>query len=351
MEKIYLYCAHAGNNRIDFETSIGGGQIKLDYVTWEGISVIFSMVPADFLSICSRKEFFDWMIVHQQVLNYVYERAKVIPFKVGSSVGKVSNLQTMIESNGRLFKDILKTIQDVDEWNIIVSFSDMQQVLLKAGEAPAVKDLKEEIRKKHCVTREDLIPVGRLIQAVLNNWKKQIADQIIREVKSITDNIFINDTVDESTLLSMSFLSIPAGVDKIIDILNSFPEEADLSVKLVGPMPPHSFYTLEVKSIDKEKLARALNTLGIAGIPAYQEIVKAKRSILHHVHPDSGTVHDNGQVQAVLQSFNLLDIYYRHKNFLVDKFDDDFIVEVVNAPGQAGESNEIRAALAAAFRE
>lgn len=338
MEKIYLYGVLAGEVGVKpCEVNVNGGSIKIDSLTLGDISVVFSMVLPDFLSRCTRNEILDWIVRHQQVISYLYSRSKVIPFKVGATVGSIGELASLMQANGDFFLNILKAIKELDEWNVVIGFANLQRAVLMAGEETAVRMLKEQIRKKGCTTREDLIEVGQLIQKILTGWKKRVAGQFINEVKSITDCTFYNNQLDEGTLLSMAVLTTREGADKIAEILNSLPGDPDLSARMVGPMPPHSFYTLEIKGISEESLKNALNILGLAGIPHYRDIVEAKKSILHHVHPDKGTRHDGSQVQTVLDSFNLLDCYYRHKNFSVSKLEDAFMVRVANTRQYNGD--------------
>jgi len=331
LDNIYLYGALVGNCRDGLdEISAGGGRIKLDCVSQGELSVVFSEVPGDFHSRSGRKGFIEWMIFHHQVLNYLHSRSKVIPFKAGTTVSGIDALLGLMEGNSSLLTDLLRKIEVLDEWNIAISFTDMQKVLHKAGEHPEIKKLKEEIQKKELITREDLIPVGIAIQGIVNEWKKQVASRVVSEIKSITNQIYINDVLDEDTLISLALLTTRAGADQAEDFLNGFPEEENLTARLVGPMPPHSFYTMEVKFIGREDLAEALDTLEITGIPNHRDLVKAKRSILNRIHPDKGPEDGDRPVQSVLRSFNLLDQYYRHKNYRVDKLEDAYMLDVAN---------------------
>jgi len=332
LDSIYLYGALAGNCRdgID-EINAGGGRRKLGCVSRGELSVVFSDVPGDSHSLGDRKEFIEWMIFHHQVLNYLYSRSKVIPFKVGTAVSDIGVLWDLMEGNRHLLTDLLRKIEVLDEWNIVISFTDMQKVLHKAGDSPEVNKLKEEIQKKELITREDLIPVGIAMQGIVNEWKKQVAYRVVSKIKSITNQIYINDLLDEKTLISLALLTTRAGADQAEDFLNGFPEEENLTARLVGPMPPHSFYTMEVKFIGREALVEALDTLEINGIPDHRDLVKAKRSILNRIHPDKGPEDGDRPVQSVLRSFNLLDQYYRHKNYCVDKLKDAYMLDVANS--------------------
>ncbi len=331
MDNIYLYGAFAGNCGGGLDEINAGGGKKLDCVSQGEVSVVFSDVPGDFHCRSGRKEFTEWMIFHHQVLNYLHSRSKVIPFKAGTTVSGVGALLGLMEGNSPLLTDLLRKIEILDEWNIVISFTDMQKVLHKAGERPEIKKLKEEIQKKELITREDLIPVGIAIQGIVNEWKKRIASRVVSEIKAITNQIYINDLLDENTLISLALLTTRVGADQAEDFLNGFPEEENLTARLVGPMPPHSFYTMEVKLIGREDLVEALDALEITGIPDHRDLLKAKRSILNRIHPDKGPEDGDRPIQSVLRSFNLLNQYYRHKNYRVDKLEDAYLLDVAKS--------------------
>jgi len=157
MEKIYLYGALAGRSQVKpGEVKIGDRTVKLASETYDGISIVFGIVPQDFLSVYSRREILDWIAVHQQVINYLYDRARVIPFKAGTMLDSAVKLTGLVRDNKGLFSDIFGRLAARDEWDIVISIEDMQLVLQMIGEGPAVKALKEQIREKDTASREDL---------------------------------------------------------------------------------------------------------------------------------------------------------------------------------------------------
>ncbi|MFZ5645051.1 MAG: GvpL/GvpF family gas vesicle protein [Bacillota bacterium] len=344
MDLIYLYGALAGGGHFNPGIlDINGRKIELDSIIYGEVAVIYGFVPGNIFFTRSRKEFLDWVMIHHQVLNHLYSRAKLIPFKPGMTLTSVNELSELIKSNRSTFLNLFRTVKDMDEWDIIVNFTDMRQVLLRAGEDPAVKKLKEEALTKKNLTQQDLIPIGRLVEAVIKGWKNEIAGGIIKEIESVTNHVFVNDRMDENTVLSLGFLSTPEGAEKVEIYLNSLPSDFNyLQVKMVGPMPPFSFFTIEVKSLKKENISQALRTLGIAGVPVYRDVLKAKRAILQRIHPDKRTEEDSGTIQPILDAFDLLDYYYRHKEYSVNELEDLFVVETVNIQKneaqQAGES-------------
>jgi len=54
----------------------------------------------------------------------------------------------------------------------------------------------------------------------------------------------------------------------------------------VGPLPPYSFYTLEVKKIRFEDIDRARKRLGLDGFATRDEIKKAYQRLALTSHPD-----------------------------------------------------------------
>lgn len=337
MNGLYLYGAAPGEIRPDEHPDAGGAGVNLECVTHNEVSVFFSEAPSGFFSRNSREAILSGILTHKKTVDLLYSRTRVIPFKIGTIVSDAGKIMDLLSCSGNFLKDIFNRTKGLDEWNIIISFSDMQEALRKAGEAAEVLMLREQIQKKESVTQEDLIIVGRVIKESTDRMKEEIAGRLLPEIKSISDCIFVNDMRDERTVLSMAVLTNREGIAGLEDLLEGFTEEENLTACVSGPMPPYSFYTLEVRRIGREELVRALAVLGMAGVPGHREIVKAKRALLQRIHPDKLQDHAAGQVQPVLEAFELLDRYYRRSGYAVEKLEDFYTVGVVSLRGSQGK--------------
>ena len=73
--------------------------------------------------------------------------------------------------------------------------------------------------------------------------------------------------------------------DEIIEELNTkFAEK--INFRCVGPLPPYSFYTLEIKKMRFEEVDWARKKLGLDEIVTKEEINKARKAKALLTHPD-----------------------------------------------------------------
>jgi hypothetical protein len=138
--------------------------------------------------------------------------------------------------------------------------------------------------------------------------------------------------MNDEMALNVAALLLPAqqsGFDLLVSSLDK--EYGIFDFRLVGPLPPYSFATVTVGSIDFAQVDWARHALGLPEQATREEIkLVHKRSVLA-VHPDSANAStDPGQFQEVTRAFQILRDYCREDpcSFRREDFHQVFRVDV-----------------------
>jgi len=183
-----------------------------------------------------------------------------------------------------------------------------------------IKQFKQSLlSKKGDVTVDDQMRVGVLVKKYLDKKKAQYAEKIQTALGEIAQNFKAHDLMDDTMVLNTAFLTDKNRQKdferKLDEINNKFEEK--LNFRCVGPLPPYSFYTLEVKRSRFEEIDWARKKLGLTDdFITASEIKKAHRRLALTCHPDK-----NPSTQGIEKKFDdmtrayriLLD-YYRASN-------------------------------------
>ena len=97
--------------------------------------------------------------------------------------------------------------------------------------------------------------------------------------------------------------------DQAIGQLNRAYEDR-LNFRCVGPLPPYSFATAEVQTVDAEALDAARETLELGESASLTDIKAAHRRLLRKHHPDRDPDAGAGErVKAISAAYELLEEY------------------------------------------
>jgi len=250
------------------------------------------------------------LLRHQEVIEMVFPEHNVIPMRLGTFAGDAQEVREILAKGYRTIKDIFGRIENTIELDIAATFSDFDSIVREVSETAEIKQLKQSLLdKKDGVTVDDQMKIGILIKKYLDKKRKEYADQILSGLGELTCNFKAHDLMDDKMVLNTAFLidqSKQREFDKKINELNRQFEDR-LDFRCVGPLPPYSFFTLEVKKAQFEEVDWARKKLGLTeDFITARDIQKAHRRSALALHPDK-----NPQASGIEQKFDEMTKAYR----------------------------------------
>ncbi|MBU1260420.1 GvpL/GvpF family gas vesicle protein [bacterium] len=260
------------------------------------------------------------LVGHQQLVEKVMAKYTIIPMRLGTFAQSDEEVKGILASGYRTIKDIFGRAKDMVEIDVAATLSDFNSFMQEVSEEEEIKQLKQSLLgKKGGVTIDDQMRVGVLVKRHLDKKKEILANQIQTALGEITQNLKAHDLMDDKMVLNTAFLldkNRQKEFEHKLDEINDKFEDK-LNFRCVGPLPPYSFYTLEVKKPQFEEIDWARKELGLTDdFITATEIKKAHRRVALTCHPDK-----NPNTPGIEQKFNemtkaykiLLD-YYRASN-------------------------------------
>ncbi len=277
-----------GHDRLSHpENRISEGIYTIPY---QDISAVVSDSPKVDLARLAREALARLLLNHQQVIEKIMGlEYAVIPVKLGSFAVDEAEVKAILQKGYALMRDIITRISDKIEIDLVATWSDFASVLHEIGEDAAIKELKEKLLSMHeGITVEDQIKVGAMIKNVLDKKREDYVFLIQNTLDVMSHEFKVNDLMNDKTVINAAFL-----IDK--DKYEDFEREVEelnircaekLCFKLVGPLPPYSFYTLEIKKLSFEEVDSARKKLKLPYFSSKEEIKKAFRKAAFSFHPD-----------------------------------------------------------------
>lgn len=250
-----------------------------------------SLPPA--LTALATEEVLRYLFAHQSVIEKVMNDHTVIPFKFGTTASSSEEVGRILERGYANLKDALKSMEGkveldvVATWNKDLAFKDISReeeiIKFKQGLGPQPSS-------------EDKVKLGRIVEAFLTKRKGKLAAEIIDALSQVALDFCLHDTAGAAMIINGAFL-IP--MERLEDFDQRLEEidkrhEGRLDFRRLGPLPPYSFSTIEVKKAEFGEIDKARNLLGLGKEATPSQIKEAywKLSSEHHPdkHPDDGEI-------------------------------------------------------------
>jgi hypothetical protein len=189
-----------------------------------------------------------------------------------------------------LIKEIIPKIIDKIEIDLVAIWSDFTSVIKEAGEEKEIKDYKEKLlNSPKGVTVDDQMKIGFMLKKALDEKREKYAFKIQEALKTVSIDYKQHELMDDKMVANFAFLidklKQKEFYAKVEDLNTEFAEK--LNFRCVGPLPPYSFFTLEIKKMRFNDVAWARKRLGILeDCSSKDDIKKAFHRQVFISHPD-----------------------------------------------------------------
>lgn len=265
-ERRYIYGIIQANEKKSFG-SIGLGDPKKEVYTvpYQDISAVISDSPIIAYDSMTKDRVVKDLFSHQWVIERIMKDHTIIPMKFGTFVEKEEEVFEILKKGIKQLKKTLGLISNKIELDLVALWN--KEIIFKeiAGERE-IKVLKEKIASDPADPQlDDRIKLGRMVEKSLKKKNLECAEEILGALKENAFDFCSHDTLDNIMILNSSFLLDRNGEIDFDKKLNELDEkyEKKINFRCVGPLPPYSFCTIEVKKLQFEDVDKARRLLGL----------------------------------------------------------------------------------------
>ena len=284
-------------------------------VAYRGLACVVSNYSGEDFASLPKETLLRCLMAHQEVVERVMQAFPVLPVKFGTLVESEAEAQRLIEqSHGRLGQ-ALERLTGKMEMEVAATW-DLKRVLEEVGQADEILRLKESIAGRSAAeTLELQIQAGKIVKESLDRRREEHQQRLLESLRGAALDVQPNALVADEMVLNVAFLiekkreeEFDEQVRKLDEALNG-----EVSFRIVGPLPPYSFATVEVARPSVEKLNEARRLLGLGASVSREEVKQAFRRLAAQKHPDARG--ENGQGDEgfvrVREAYDLLTAYCR----------------------------------------
>lgn len=288
---IYIY---GFTNRDEWKTfgPIGIEQGDVYFFPYEDIAAVVSnsgnspLIEFDSLP---REALLSNLAIYQIVIEMVMKSHHIIPMKFGTIIQGEEDLKKILKKGYDRINTNLKKMENKIELDVVALWSNLEPVLKEIAEKEEIKRLKEEALTKSAEKVFEIkINLGKTVKALLDKKREELAFQLLSVLKKEAEDHRRHDIMDDTMIMNMAFLInkdrgeiFEARIDQLDKQYNG-----SVNFRILGPLPPYSFTTLEMKKVEFGEVNKAREMLGLGEEATISEIKGAYREMSKRFHPD-----------------------------------------------------------------
>ncbi len=308
---IYGFINISEEKKFDY-AGIDGGEVCA--VPYQDIAAVVSESPLIQFNSMPKEALLLHLAVYQAVIERVMRNHCIIPMKFGTAVRDKEELLRILEKGYDQIKTSIMDVGGKIELDVVAMWSNLDAVLKAIGEEKEISKLKEDIASKSPDENlEARLDLGKMVKALLDKKRDEHASDIMGVLKEEANACRIHDVMDDSMIMNAAFLIDKNNEGIFGDKVDRLDEryEGEVNFRIVGPLPPYSFCTLEIKKDDFSDINGARELLGLGEESTAMEIKEAYRGLSKKFHPDKhpGDMEAQKRFENITKAYMLLSDY------------------------------------------
>ena len=289
---------------------IGIGGDGVYTILYQDLAAVVSDTLPPALSTLTKEEIVRYLFTHQSVVEKVMEEHTVIPLKFGTTAGDSEEVKEILEKGYFKFKDALKAMEGKVELDVVVTWN-KDMVFKDISEEEEIIKFKQSLSLQP--SPEEKVKLGRMVEAHLAKRKERLAPEIIAALAEIAQDFCLHDTLDATMIINAPFLTEKGKCETFDQKLDEMDKkyEGRLNFRRVGPLPPYSFSTAEVRRAEFGEIEKARKLLNLGEEATPSQIKQTYWTLSAEYHPDKhpGDTETQKRFEDISKAYNLLAEY------------------------------------------
>ncbi|MFH1140512.1 MAG: GvpL/GvpF family gas vesicle protein [Chloroflexota bacterium] len=309
MPRIYLYGVIDSEEEASLGIPGSDGIHPLYCLGHGGIGCVVSDYTGEPMASLSREGLVKSLLRHQKAIEQVMRRHTVLPAKFGTILGSVDEVRVLLSQRHSQLADALTSIKDMVEIDVAATW-DTARVLQEIGREEEVSRARKALSRGGSPTVAQQVQLGQMVKAHMDTRRSTYRDQMAAFLVPTAVQMLDNALISDQLVMNVAFLvgrdrqhDFDAAVQRLDGLF-----ENEISFRVIGPLPPYSFSTLEISRLAPEQISNARQVLRLEGTTSVEAIRKAYRRLAAEAQRGSASGGVTGQptLERLRQASELL---------------------------------------------
>lgn len=204
----------------------------------------------------------------------------MLPVKFGTILASVREVPALLTQAHWRLATALADIEDKVEIEVAATWNS-ERVLEDLSQDAEVVRLREAITRDGEPGREERIHLGQLVKARMDQRRDSYRQRMVDMLKPLAVDVASNALVSDELVMNVAFLmdrSREREFDARVHQLDELFQD-EIAFRVIGPLPPYSFSTVEVARLTRGQVEEARSTLRLGDVLSEVEIRRAYRRL------------------------------------------------------------------------
>lgn len=288
MDGKYIYGIIENGDETALDIAGLGGSGPVCTIAYRGLGCVTSDYSGEEFGSLSKKEAVRCLLAHQVVVEQVMRQHAVLPVKFGAVLATSSEVRDLLIQGQAQFIDALAWFQDKVEVEVAATW-DVAQVLRQLSAEPEIVQARQAIASRPGQqTLEERIHLGQLVKVLMDRCRESYREQMMSFLKPVAVDVQPNAMVSDEMVMNVAFLVERANQEEFDSRVRQLNDlfHGQIDFRIIGPLPPYSFATVEVTRPSPDKIEEARQLLGLGQVFSEPEVRRAYRHLAAEAHPD-----------------------------------------------------------------
>ncbi|GCE06059.1 GvpL/GvpF family gas vesicle protein [Dictyobacter aurantiacus] len=306
---IYMYGIIPGSDSQGFSISDNPAVPQVFTISSQDVAVVASINPFTRYESLEQGQAVKDLAIHNFVVEKAMERFTILPVKFGTMLKTRDEVMALLDKGQPLFREMLGRMVGHIELDVVARW-EMPEVLTSiARENTQIRARQQAIAQKGGqVSIEDKIVLGQYIGRAVQEKKAHYQQTMVQALRPEAEDVCQHDLASDEMIFNAAFLLPRQREDAFyhaVDVLDQ-QLESRVHFRIVGPLPPYSFATMEVKRFDSASIEEAKKVLQLPDELSDRSVRDAYYQLARAYHPDTSNVEEAGEFQRINAAYTTL---------------------------------------------
>lgn len=280
MSRLYLYGIIGSENGAAFGFAGMDGGSLVYTVAHQWLGAVVSDYEGEELATLSREKLVLRLLDHQRIAEHVMQHHTVLPVKFGTLLKDQQEALALLSQGHQQFVQALAWIQDKVEVEVAATW-DTSRVLQAISREEVVVRAREAITSRGQPTVEERVRLGQTVKASMDKRREGCRERMVGCLRPLAVAVAPNALVSDEMVMNVAFLvdraRQPEFDERVLRLDELFQNE--ITFRVIGPLPPYSFSTVEVMRLTLQQVEEARQTLHLGDFISVAEVRRAYRGL------------------------------------------------------------------------
>ena len=297
----YIYGVIASEEAMSFgPIGVGGRSDEVHTVPYRDLAAVVSDCPlVDYKAIKDKERIVRDLADHQAVIEEIMRRFTVLPMKFGTTVKDEGEVETVLRQGYFALQEAHAAIADKVEVEVVATW-DLPSVFQEISAEEPIAKLRARIEgMSRLRSTPDRIKVGKMVYESLNRRRENYQQEALSALAGCALDLQKHSLMNDEMVMNVAFLFDKGQQEEFDRRLEELDEKLGgrLNFRRIGPLPPYSFSTVEVRPMTHQEVKQARELLGLGQEASLNEVKRAYYALAQEYHPDAVrlSAHDEAQ--------------------------------------------------------